>query len=444
MNQNFRAVDLFAGIGGIRLGFEQAFKDKIKFVYANEIDPYACKTYQENFGENPLGDITKVNPKEIPSFDILLAGFPCQAFSIAGEKRGFNDIRGTLFFNLAEIIRVKQPDAFLLENVKHLRNHDKGRTFQIIKDILTKDLNYNIHTKILNAKDFGVPQNRERIFIIGFKNNLAFKFPKPLNTPVKIEDILEKEVKSSYYLSHEYLSGLKKHRARHEEKGNGFGYEVKSRNGIANTIVCGGMGRERNLVYDRILPNCWKEEGNDIQLRNEEGIRKMTPREWARLQGYPDSFKFPVSMTKAYKQLGNSVAIPVIKSIAVEMKNSLLNPIIMKKLQISEEFEEIVVLLEKLYEKKDIPKTGKKFISSIHTFINSNYLRINDIELLLRKMELFKIVSKINKNQIQISKKLLNISDKRKFHNIISKLLNTPNTEITLDKFTDEYLSSKI
>ena len=441
MNQNFRAVDLFAGIGGIRLGFEQAFKDKIKFVYANEIDPYACKTYQENFGENPLGDITKINPKEIPSFDILLAGFPCQAFSIAGEKRGFNDIRGTLFFNLAEILRVKQPTAFLLENVKHLRNHDKGRTFQIIKDVLTKDLNYNIHTKILNAKDFGVPQNRERIFIIGFKKNLAFEFPKPLNIPVKIEDILEKEVKSSYYLSHEYLSGLKKHRARHEEKGNGFGYEVKSRNGIANTIVCGGMGRERNLVYDKILPNCWKEEGDDIQLRNEEGLRKMTPREWGRLQGYPDSFKFPVSMTKAYKQLGNSVAVPVIKNIALEMKNSLLNPIIMKKVKISEEFEEIVVLLEKLYEKKDIPKTGKKFISSIHTFINRNYLRINDIELLLRKMELFKIVSKINKNQIQISKKLLNISDKKKFHNIISKLLNAPNTKINLLCFFKTHLA---
>ncbi len=444
MDQKFQAVDLFAGIGGIRLGFEQAFKDRIKFVYANEIDPYSCQTYQENFGENPLGDITEVNPKEIPNFDIMVAGFPCQAFSIAGEKRGFNDIRGTLFFNLAEILRVKQPDAFLLENVKHLIHHDKGRTFQVIKDVLIKDLNYNIHTKLLNAKNFGVPQNRERIFIVGFKENLAFEFPKPLNTPVKIEDILEKKVKSSYYLSHEYLSGLKKHRARHEEKGNGFGYEVRPRNGIANAIVCGGMGKERNLVYDKILPNHWKEEGDDIQLRNEEGIRKMTPREWARLQGYPDSFKFPVSMTKAYRQLGNSVAVPVIKSIALEMKKSLLNPIRLKQPKISEEFEEIVVLMEKLYEKKEIPKTGKKFISSIHTFVNRNYLRIDDLELLVIKMELFKIVSKINKTQIQISKKLLNISDKRKFHNIISKILTTPNTEITLAKFTEEYISSKM
>ena len=444
MNQKFRAVDLFAGIGGIRLGFEQAFKEKIKFVYANEIDPYACQTYQENFGENPLGDITKVNPKEIPDFNILLAGFPCQAFSIAGEKRGFNDIRGTLFFNLAEILKVKQPDAFLLENVKHLKYHDKGRTFQVIKDVLTIDLKYNIHTKILNAKDFGVPQNRKRIFIIGFKDNLAFEFPKSLNTPVKIEDILEKKVKSSFYLSHEYLSGLKKHRARHEEKGNGFGYEVKPRNGIANAIVCGGMGKERNLIYDKILPNHWREEGDDIQLRNEEGVRKMTPREWARLQGYPDSFKFPVSMTKAYRQLGNSVAVPVIKSIAAEMKKSLLNSIILNQPKISEEFEEVVVLLEKLYEKKEIPKTGKKFISSIHTFVNKNYLRINDIELLLKKMELFKLISKVNKNQIQLSKKLLNISDKRKFYITISKLLNTPNVNITLANFTDEHVSSKI
>ncbi|GAG79682.1 unnamed protein product, partial [marine sediment metagenome] len=184
--------------------------------------------------------------------------------------------------------------------------------------------------------------------------------------------ILEKKVKSSYYLSHEYLSGLKKHRARHEEKGNGFGYEVRSRDGIANAIVCGGMGKERNLVYDKILPNCWKEEGNDIQLRNEEGIRKMTPLEWARLQGYPDSFKFPVSMTKAYRQLANSVAVPVIRSIALEMKKSLLNQVILKKHKITEEFEEIFVFLEKLYEKKEIPKTGKKFISSINNFISSS------------------------------------------------------------------------
>ncbi|MHA1671648.1 MAG: DNA cytosine methyltransferase [Promethearchaeota archaeon] len=444
MNQNFRAIELFAGIGGIRLGFEQAFKDKIKFVYANEIDPYACITYEENFGENPEGDITKINPKELPNFDILLAGFPCQAFSIAGKKRGFNDIRGTLFFNLAEILKIKQPDAFLLENVKHLINHDKGRTFQVIKDVLSKDLNYNIHAKILNAKDFGVPQNRERIFIVGFKKNLAFKFPEPLNIPVKIEDILEKGVETSYYLSHEYLSGLKNHRARHEKKGNGFGYEVRPRIGIANAIVCGGMGKERNLVRDKILPDCWKKEGDDIQLRNEEGVRKMTPREWARLQGYPDSFKFPVSMTKAYKQLGNSVAVPVIKSIALEMKKALLNPIIEKKYEISEELEQIIILMEKFYEKKEIPKTGKKFITSIQTFINKNYLRIDDLDHLVTKMELFKIVSRINKTQIQISKKLLNISDKGKFLNTIMKLLNSTNHEITLDKFIDTSIQPKI
>ena len=178
-NKVFKAIDLFAGIGGIGLGFSQAFKEKIDFVFANEINEFACDTYEVNFGENPYGDITKINPDEIPEFDILLAGFPCQAFSIAGEKRGFDDTRGTLFFNIATILKKKEPDAFLLENVKHLKHHDKGRTFQVIKDVLTEDLGYHIHVKVLNAKDFGVPQNRERIFIIGFKENLQFEFPTP-------------------------------------------------------------------------------------------------------------------------------------------------------------------------------------------------------------------------------------------------------------------------
>lgn len=326
----YRAIDLFAGIGGIRLGFQQAFEDKIKFVFSNEIDDDACKTYEANFGENPKGDITKVNPDDIPDFDILLGGFPCQAFSIAGRKMGFEDTRGTLFFYLANIIKKKKPEAFLLENVKNLMSHDKGKTFEVIKNTLEFDLKYNIHYKILNAKDFGVPQNRERIFIVGFKRNLKFQFPEPLNIQVKLEDILEQNVDESYYVSQQYLWGMKKHRARHEALGHGFGYEVIPRDGIANAIVCGGMGKERNLVYDKILENCWKKEGDDIQLRNNEGIRKMTAREWARLQGFPDTYQFPVSMTKQYKQLGNSVAVPVIRAIALQMKKSLQEHIIIK------------------------------------------------------------------------------------------------------------------
>lgn len=323
VDKQYRAIDLFAGIGGIRLGFQMAFKKKIKFVFSNEIDPHACQTYEANFGENPQGDITKVDPKQIPDFDILLGGFPCQAFSIAGRQKGFNDTRGTLFFHIAEILRIKQPEAFLLENVKHLTHHDRGKTFEVIKNTLELDLNYHIHYKVLNAKDFGVPQNRERIFIVGFKKNLRFQFPEPYGIPVKVDDILEEVVPESYYISHQYLCGMKKHRARHEAAGNGFGYEVIPRDGIANAIVCGGMGKERNLVKDKILPNCWKKEGDDIQLRNNEGIRKMTEREWARLQGFPDTFEFPVSMTKRYHQLGNSVAVPVIKAIAIQMKKAL-------------------------------------------------------------------------------------------------------------------------
>ena len=431
----YKAIDLFSGIGGIRLGFVLAFKERIKFVYANEIDQFSCETYKANFGENPQGDITKVNLENIPDFDILLAGFPCQAFSIAGKKRGFNDIRGSLFFNIANILKHKKPDAFLLENVKHLVNHDKGRTFQIIKDVLTEDLEYFIHTKILNAKDFGVPQNRERIFIVGFKKNYEFKFPEPLNIDVKIEEILEEPVEESYYLSHEYLEGLKKHRARHEAKGNGFGYEVIPKNGIANALVCGGMGRERNLVKDKFLPNAWKKEGDDIQLRNEEGLRKMTPREWARLQGFPDSFKFPVSMTQSYKQLGNSVSVPVIKAIAEQMKFTLDNRIIIKIPGINGEKKKLLNLLEKMYSRKEFTKTGIKFISSIETFIENNYLRISNVNTLIKIMERYEISKIINKNQIKFHKKLVESPSREIFIKNVRELFKNSENQLTLTDF---------
>ncbi|MHA1727928.1 MAG: DNA (cytosine-5-)-methyltransferase [Promethearchaeota archaeon] len=213
--------------------------------------------------------------------------------------------------------------------MKHLINHPRGKTFEIIKNVLEDELKYRIHYEILNARDFGVPQNRVRVFIVGFKKNYMFSFPKSPQIPVKIDDILESMVEKKYYLSQQYLIGLKKHRARHEAKGHGFGYEVIPRDNIANSIVCGGMGKERNLVKDQVLPDCWKKEGDDIQLRNNGGIRKMIPLEWARLQGFPDIFKFPISMTRAYRQLANSVTIPVIKAIALQMKKSLEDRIIL-------------------------------------------------------------------------------------------------------------------
>lgn len=431
----YKAIDLFAGIGGIRLGFQQAFKERIKFVYSNEIDEFCCETYKANFGINPFGDIRNINPSDIPDFDILLAGFPCQAFSIAGEKRGFNDTRGTLFFYIANILKKKKPEVFFLENVKHLKHHDNGRTFQVIKDVLTKDLGYHIHFKVLNAKNFGVPQNRARIFIIGFKKNYKFKFPKPTNEKVKIESILEKDVDELYYLSHEYLEGLKKHRARHEAKGNGFGYEVIAENDIANALVCGGMGRERNLVKDEILPNAWKKEGDDIQLRNEEGIRKMTPREWARLQGFPDSFKFPVSMTQSYKQLGNSVAIPAVKAIAEEIKISLEKPKIIPSLELNEEEEQIKALLESMYLRREFTKTGIKFITTIENFIENNYLRISNLNELINVMERYNISKRINEKQIKFKKELIDSQSKEQFLKNLRELFKTSEVQPVLSDF---------
>jgi len=329
----YRAIDLFAGIGGIRLGFEQAFKDDIKFVYANEIDDFCCETYEANFGENPKGDISEVNIiEEIPEFDILVAGFPCQAFSIAGAKKGFKDKRGNLFFYIEEILKAKKPSAFLLENVKHLQHHKRGQTFQIIRDTFVKKLKYHIYYKVLNSSDFGLAQNRERIYIVGFKEPIKFNFPLGKKNGKIIEDILENDVDIKYYLSQQYYNTLKEHRRRHEAKGNGFGYQIINHKGIANTIVCGGMGKERNLVKDKITYKSWKEGYDPYKFKNNEGVRKMTEKEWAKLQGFPDDFQFPVSMTQAYKQLANSVPVPVIKAIALKMKKSLENRIELKSI----------------------------------------------------------------------------------------------------------------
>jgi len=323
MKCKYKVIDLFAGIGGIRLGFQQAFGEEIRFVFSNEINDFCCQTYRENFGEDPKGDIRKIKFKNVPDFDILLAGFPCQAFSIAGRKNGFDDDRGNLYFYIEDILKEKQPISFLLENVKHLEHHDKKRTFSVIKESLIEKLGYNIYYKILNASEFGLPQNRERIYIVGFKEDLEFNFPEGNKKDVKIEDILEKKVELKYYLSQQYFNSLKSHKARHKAKGHGFGYIVIPHNGIANTIVCGGMGKERNLVKDEIIYNPWKPGDDPLKKKNNEGIRKMTEREWVRLQGFPESFTFPVSMTQAYKQLANSVPVPVIKAIAIEMKKTL-------------------------------------------------------------------------------------------------------------------------
>lgn len=324
----FKFIDLFAGIGGFRLALQNLGG---KCVFTSEWDEQAKKTYQANFGDRPFGDITKEETKQfIPdNFDILCAGFPCQAFSIAGKRGGFEDTRGTLFFDVAEIIKRKKPKAIFLENVKGLRNHDKGKTLKTILNVLRNDLGYFVpEPQILNAKDFGVPQNRERIFIVGFRGDLGiteFDYPQPLKETVVFEDIKEeKEVSVKYYLSNTYLNTLIKHKKRHESKGNGFGYQIIPDDGTANAVVCGGMGRERNLVYDHRLKN-FEPVTNIKGEVNREGIRKMTPREWARLQGFPDEFIIPVADASAYKQFGNSVAVPAIQATAEKLINLIRN-----------------------------------------------------------------------------------------------------------------------
>ena len=323
--QDFTFIDLFAGIGGFRMAMQNLGGT---CVFTSEWEPKAQETYFHNYGELPFGDITLDSTKaQIPKqFDVLCAGFPCQAFSIAGKRGGFEDTRGTLFFDVAKIIKKHRPKAVFLENVKGLVNHRSGKTLETILNVLRNDLGYIVpKPQIMNAKNFGVPQNRERIFIVGFRKEdyedqaAHFHYPKPLKKEVCIGDILEKDVPSvKYYLSTQYLNTLIEHKRRHAEKGNGFGYEIIANDEISNAIVVGGMGRERNLVVDDRLTDFTPITHIKGKV-NRKGIRKMTPREWARLQGYPDSYEFPVADVHAYKQLGNSVAVPAIQATAKEL-----------------------------------------------------------------------------------------------------------------------------
>jgi len=322
----FTFIDLFAGIGGFRIGLESL---EGHCVYTSEWDKFAQKTYLANFGDLPFGDITAEAAKSfVPDqFDLLCGGFPCQAFSIAGKRGGFEDTRGTLFHDVAEIIRRKRPRALFLENVKGLVNHDRGKTLKTILNVLRKDLGYTVpEPQIINARDFGVPQNRERVFIVGFRDSSdakRFSYPKPSDESVTFEEVKEElPVSTKYYLSTQYLKTLREHRRRHEAKGNGFGYDIIPDDGIANAIVVGGMGRERNLVFDDRLTDFTPVTKIKGEV-NREGIRRMTPREWARLQGFPDTFRIVVSDGQAYKQFGNSVAVPAVRAVAEKILAAL-------------------------------------------------------------------------------------------------------------------------
>lgn len=320
----FTFIDLFAGIGGFRIALQNL---RGKCVYSSEFDAKAQESYLANYGEMPFGDITKESTKSyIPKdFDVLCGGFPCQAFSLAGRRLGFKDeTRGTLFFEIEAILRKHQPKAFFLENVKGLAIHDRGRTLKTILEHLD-DAGYDVvPPQILNAMDYGVPQHRERIYIIGFRKDLGiniadFHYPEPTtigDKRPKFRDVMEKnEVSVKYYLSTTYLETLIRHKARHEAAGHGFGYKIIDIDGVANAIVVGGMGRECNLLIDKRLTNYTPVTRIKGEV-NREGIRKMTPREWARLQGFPDKFKIVVADASAYKQFGNSVAIPAVQATA--------------------------------------------------------------------------------------------------------------------------------
>jgi DNA (cytosine-5)-methyltransferase 1 len=341
-NHKFKFIDLFAGIGGIRLSFQN---NDGYCAFTSEWDKFAQKTYNVNYGDEPSGDIQKILSKEIPDHDILVGGFPCQPFSQAGLKKGFSDPRGTLFFDIQRILVEKRPKAFLLENVKQLKGHDKGNTLRTIIDVLegnnsidkedlkdmtlnddamkalSEKLNYYVTYKVINANQYGVPQNRERVYIIGFDKNVApkdfdfessFSFPEPVDFKVKVGDILEDNasVHEKYTLSEKLWDGHQRRKAEHKNKGNGFGYCLFNKeSAYTNTISARYYKDGSEVLIDQ----------SDIGKRP----RKLTPRECARLQGFPEDFIIPVSDMQAYKQFGNSVAIPAVQAIATNMVKTL-------------------------------------------------------------------------------------------------------------------------
>ena len=362
----YKMIDLCAGIGGIRRGYELA--GGFKNVLSAEIDKYACMTYEHLYGDNPKNDITSEEFKQKvknTNYDILLAGFPCQAFSRAGKQLGFHDkTRGTLFFDIADIIKKTRPKAFMLENVDNLITHNKGETFDTIIKTLTEELNYkvigvksengkikyNAKTFVRNSRNFGVPQNRPRIYIMGFDrefwgnevDNLPDNLPEKRTKKIynDLNDVLEMNAKPEFFLASGYVETLERHKERHESKGNGFGYKIVNlpeiKNPVSNALLAtGGSGKERNLVIDMREGIA----GMKLPLRktplNDKGIRVMTPREWGKLQGFinygfvnkdgKDTFSFPDGVGKAqqYKQFGNAVTIPVVEEMAKFMKKCL-------------------------------------------------------------------------------------------------------------------------
>jgi len=299
--KNFKFIDLFAGIGGIRIPFQELGG---KCVFTSEWDKFSQITYEANFGDKPHGDITQIDEKDIPKHDLLLAGFPCQAFSQAGLKKGFQDTRGTMFFEIARILDHHKPKAFLLENVKGLRGHDKGNTFKTIGGILNELGYQTLESEVLNAKHFGLPQNRERIFIVGFKKNVNFQFPVPPKTTTRLGGILQRKVADKYTISDKLWAGAQSRKQKHLAKGYGFGYSLF----------------KRDAEYTSTISARYYKDGSEILIdQKNKNPRKLTPLEASRLQGFPEDFIIPVSDSQAFKQFGNAVPVSVIRAVAKQM-----------------------------------------------------------------------------------------------------------------------------
>lgn len=313
-----RFIDLFCGIGGFRIAFERAGGE---CVFSCDYDKFSQQTYEANFGERPYGDIRQLNIAEIPPFDILCAGFPCQPFSLAGvskknslgRKHGFEDEKqGNLFLYLAEILSHHRPAAFVLENVKHLHRHDKGRTYDFIYKTLVQDLGYELQAAIINAKSV-VPQHRERLFLVGFREPRAFKFPNFPAVGPTLSTVLESDVPEKYTLSNHLWAYLQNYAKKHQAAGNGFGFSRFTGDDVARTL---------SARYHK--------DGSEILISqgSNRNPRRLTPRECASLMGFPKNFKIPVSDTQAYRQFGNSVVVPIVQRIAKRVIATLDQPAI--------------------------------------------------------------------------------------------------------------------
>ena len=311
--KRFKFIDLFCGIGGMRLAFEAA---GCECVFSSDWDKYAQATYFMNFGERPASDIRMVASEDIPDHDILVGGFPCQPFSISGVSKknslgkphGFEDrTQGTLFFEIARILRDKKPQAFVLENVKNLLSHDRGRTFDVIYETLQDDLGYHVEDSLLLDAKYVVPQHRERVFIIGFRKSVVFEQPQLKDRKPRLRDILDPNPDSKYTLTDHLWSYLRSYAEKHKAAGNGFGFGLANPDGITRTLSAR-----------------YYKDGSEILIpQNGGNPRRLTPRECARLMGFPETFKIAVSDTQAYKQFGNSVAVPVVKEVATAVVRAL-------------------------------------------------------------------------------------------------------------------------